>query len=364
MASFGDSLSNLVFNEDFLKKETLSFPTEKPFNPLSEVERNRAQEISITSGVPVDQVEAEREAGVNDAEIVARTQGLNIDYALEIDRAYNEGLSVEDVASIIEQKTEKGQDMAVSEYLLLQNLMLGDKDVNPHAARTLTNMTVWNNLLTKELEENDQSGVSKVLTFLDVNVLRELTIGAFENVSFRSNREGRDIRQAFNSMSPSEFEDWAKDYLEERKSEGIFSEDSLWNLYKAANDATYLGDDPMAGVLALFGAADIATLGSTKLASAALKGAKTTVLSAPEVASKLTSLTKVRKPVDAVAVIGDEAQAATVLNKIVDDVGAQTDQANAGRGLTEDLDPVKGPIERPSQVAVPVSYTHLRAHET
>ena len=101
--------------------------------------------------------------------------------------------------------------MSLSEYFLIQNLMLSDNGVNSYAARTLTNMEVWNRLLQKELEANDQSGISKILSFLDVNVLRELTIGAFENVTFRSNREGKDIRQAFNSLKPSDFETWAKE---------------------------------------------------------------------------------------------------------------------------------------------------------
>ncbi len=127
--------------------------------------------------------------------------------------------------------------------------MLADNDVSPAASRTLTNMTLWNNMLQRELEKNDQSGISKVLSFLDVNVLRELTIGAFENVTFRSNREGQDIRRAFNSLNAEEFEKWAMEYIEDRKEEGIFSEDSIWNLYKSANDATYLGDDPMAGLM-------------------------------------------------------------------------------------------------------------------
>jgi hypothetical protein len=348
-APFSIKLGSIVHNEEALKQKALQAPMEKPFNPYSEVERNKAQEISITTGTPVDQVEAEREEGLQEAEAQAKAYGLNTDYAEDINKAYNEGLSAQEVANIIVEKTEKGKDMAISQYLLLQNLMLGDNDINPYASRTLTNMNIWNDLLTKELEENDQSGVSKVLSFLDVNVLRELTIGAFENVTFRSNREGTDIREAFNNLSPQEFQEWAAEYIEERKDEGIFTEDSLWNLYKAANDATYLGDDPLAGVNFLFGAADIVSLGTTKLVTA---GAKTTVATASEIASKAGSITKIRKPVDAVAVLGDEVQAANALNKMVDDVGAQTDQVNAGRGLTEDLDPVKSPIERPSQVPV------------
>ena len=353
MASPLMKLSDQVFNENFLKDQAAKQPEEKPYNPLSEVERNRSQEVAITTGAPLDVVEAQREQGDLSTTVDAKVNGLNVDFAMEIDKAYNEGMSADDVANLIKQKSEKGEDLGLSEYMLIQNMMLGDNDVNPYAARTLTNMSIWNNLMTQAIEENDQTGISKILTFLDVNVLREFTIGAFENVTFRSNREGTDIREAFNSLKPEEFEEWAKEYIEERKDEGIFSEDSIWNLYKQANDATYLGDDPMAGWMFLFGGLDVATLGASRTvragATAAVQAGRTTIATAPEVASKLSSITKVRKPVDAVAVMADETEAAKTLGKMTDDVGAQTDQVNAGRALPEDLDPVKGPIERPSQ---------------
>ena len=356
MASAFQDLYDQVFTEDFLKEQETQVEQKPPFNPRSEVERNKAQELALTTDQPVDLIEAQRESGDESAMAYAKVNGLNVDYAMEIDKAYNEGLTSDEVAAIIKQKSEKGEDMSISEYMLIQNLMLGDNDVNPYAARTVTNMTIWNNLMTKAIEENDQSGISKFLSFLDVNILREMTIGAFENVTFRSNREGTTIREAFNTKSPAEFEEWAKEYIEERKAEGIFSEDSIWNLYKQANDATYLGDDPMANWLALFGAVDAATLGSSKLLRKGVKGVlqagRTTVATVPEVTSKLADLMKVRKPVDAVAVLGDETQAASALTKLVDDAGAQTDQINAGRSLTQDLDPVASPSQRPNQVTL------------
>lgn len=343
------TLEDQIFNELALKADS-EVQREEVFNPYSQVERVKAQEISIATDIPVDQIEAERASGDPVSETAAKTQALNFDYALTIDQAFNDGLSVEEVTGIIQERKAKGEDMTLSEYMLLQNLMLSDNGVNAYAARTLTNMEVWNNLLQKELEANDSSGVSKVLSFFDVNVLREITIGAFENVTFRSNREGEEIRQAFNSMKPTEFEEWAKEYIEERKAEGIFSEDSLWNLYKVANDATYLGDDPMAGLNFLFGAADLATMGTTKIAKAAITGARTAAGEATTIPSKLLGLYKSRRPVDTVAVLGDEAQAAAVATRLVDNAGAQTDMINAGRTLPQELDPVKGPISRPSGV--------------
>ena len=114
-----------------------------------------------------------------------------------------------------------------------------------------------------------------------------------------------------------------------------------------ANDATYLVDDPMAGAMALFGVLDIATIGSSKIITGPAKGMITT---AKERGLKAVSLTKSKSPVDTVAVMGDEVQAANVANKLVDDAGVQTDQVNAGRSLSQDLDPVPSPTERPSLV--------------
>ena len=347
------SLDQKVFNEEVFNKKLLDFSEqeEKPFNRKSIVERQKAQEIAITTNIPVDQIEAERATGDNSSESAAKVEGLNVDYALAIDQGYSDGMSAEQLASIIEQRTEKGENMTMPEYLLLQNLMLSDNDVNPYATRTLTNMNIWNNLIQKELETNDQTGFGKVMTFLDVNVLREITIGAFENVTFRSNREGKEIRKAFNDLTTDEFTRWAAEYIEERKNEGFFSTDSIWNLYKAANDATYLGDDPMAGAMALFGVVDIATLGSSKIITAPIKGAtKGMITTAKERGLKAVSLTKSRSPVDTVAVMGDEVEAAVVANKLVDDAGVQTDQINAGRSVSQDLDPVPSPTERPSLV--------------
>jgi hypothetical protein len=343
----------LTLEDDIANELALSANSEvdrETFNPFSQVERVKAQEISIATDIPLDQVEAERQAGDPRAETAAKTNALNFDYALTIDQAYNDGLSAEEVAEIIEERKAKGDDMTLSEYFLIQNLMLSDNGVNSYAARTLTNMEVWNRLLQKELEANDQSGMSKVMSFLDVNVLRELTIGAFENVTFRSNREGKDIREAFNNLKPAEFEEWAKDYIEERKSEGIFSEDSIWNLYKAANDATYLGDDPMAGVNAMFGVVDIAALGSLSATKSVLKGAKTLTQETTTIPNKIAGIYKSRRPIDSVAVMSDESTAGVVATRQVDEVGAQTDEIAAGRTLPEELDPVGSPVSRPSGV--------------
>lgn len=335
------TLEDRIANAITLAEEAEAQPEQTPFNPASQVELTKSQELAIANEEPFDLIHEERAIGDQRAVTEAKINGTDYSEETVIRQGYDDGLGPDEVAGLIAERRAKGEDMGISEYLLMQNLMLDDDQVNSYAARTLTNMETWNRLMQKEFEANDQSGWSKLVTFLDVNVLRELTIGAVENVTFRSNREGEDIRAAFNSMKPADFEEWAKEYIAERKAEGIFSEDSVWNLYKAANDATYLGDDPMAGVNAAFGAIDIATLGATSAARTAAKGLAATP-------TKLKALTRVRRPVDAVAVLGDEVKAAEVAGKLVDDIGVQVDEVNAGRTLPADLDAVPGPVSRPA----------------
>ena len=323
------TLESKLFNSKVLYQELDEAVYEEQYNPTSEVEQTKVQELSIATGAPLNDVQSDRAIGGRNFEAVAKTDSTNFDYQTTVDQGYEEGLSPEKLAEVIEERKAKGDDMTLRDYMLLQNLMLADTGINPYATRTMTNMETWNRLMQKALEENDQSGFSKTMTFLDVNILREITIGAFENITFRSNREGKDIREAFNGLTPGEFEEWAKEYIEERKAEGIFSEDSIWNLYKSANDATYLGDDPFAGVNFLFGAVDIATLGLPAV-------------------TKLKSLAKARKPIDAVAIIKGEVKAGKDLAKIVDDTEIITDQTTAGRALPEELDPTPSPSSRPA----------------
>ncbi len=351
------TLEDKVFNELALVDDSYDREEEKSFNPLNTVDKNKAEEISIVTEIPSDQVSAELTQGINDSEVAALQKGVNFNYASAIEKAYEDGLSASEMADLIKERTEKGEDMTLGEYSLIQGLMLNDNGINGYAARTLTNMKIWNDLLSDELEANEQSTISKILSFLDVNVLREITIGAFENVSYRTNREGSDIRGAFNTLSAGEFKEWAKEYLNERKSEGIFSDDSIWNLYKAANDATYLGDDPMANLWAIFGVVDIATLGSTKAVSSPLKslvtrGVKELTGEEGTTLAKVSGLGKSRKPIDTVAVINGEEVAAEVAGKIIDDVGVQSDSVTAGRLLPESLDPTSGPKSRPNGVGI------------
>ena len=138
------TLEDKVFNELALVDGEYEREEEKSFNPFKTVDQNKAEEISIATDIPVDQVSAELTQGINDSEVVALQNSINFNFAAAIEKAYDDGLSASEMADLIEQRTQKGEDMTLGEYSLIQGLMLEDNGINGYAARTLTNMKIWN----------------------------------------------------------------------------------------------------------------------------------------------------------------------------------------------------------------------------
>ena len=340
----------MVAASDFMS--TIEGQEAKPkpvLSPDSETVTNRVQELAIASGTSEEEVRASEEAG--DDVYNAQAKMLNnkgttkdvIDFGREL------GFEPTEVLTLINDRSEKIRALPADQYLLAQSMLAEDGSITPQAASTLSKVAIFDQIMQRKIEENNDGAVRKFFTFLDVNVLRAITLGAFEGVTFRSNREGTEIREAFTSgMTNEEFTDWAEDYIEERKDEGFFSRNSIWTLYNTANDKTYLGNDPYANVNALFGVVDLATLGSTKWSTAALKAG---FQGGKQGGIKVAEALKIRKPVDAVALTEGGEAAAEVLAKRVDDAGVQADQTLAGRYLPEELDPVQSPSARPSNAA-------------
>ena len=309
-----------------------------PTNPTADSQVSANGDISLSLDIPLSDIEEAKAIGDNTLSSVAASAVSN-DYPVnaQADDAYNQGLPVDQAADIVAERLAKESDMTASEYVLMQGLALTRQDINPEAARGMTNMAIWDRLMADAIDKNEQGLFSKILTFVDVNVLREITIGIAENTTFRSNREGEEIKQAFLNKTPAEFEVWANEYIKERSNEGFFSRDSIWNLYKVANDATFLGEDPMAGANFAFGVLDL--IGAGEATKALTSGAR-------------ASVRNIRRGVDAIAVLADEPSAGAALGRQVEREGVQIDKVSAGRALPEEsLDPVvRRPTERPSGV--------------
>jgi hypothetical protein len=311
---------------------------EQPKNPTSDSQISANGDLSLSLDIPLANIEDAKAIGDNNLDATARSSAsVNYPVAAQANDAYEAGIPVDEASTIVAQRLAKEADMSASEFVLMQGLALTRQDVNPEAARGMTNMAIWDKKMADAIDQNEQGLFSKILTFVDVNVLREMTIGIVDNTTFRSNREGEDIKQAFLNKTPAEFETWATTYINERKQEGFFSSDSIWNLYKVANDATYLGKDPFASANFTMGIMDLVGAGES------VKGLTSGVRA---------SVKNIRRGVDAIAVLADEPTAGAAMARQVEREGVQVDKVTAGRALDEtSLDPiVNKPNERPSGV--------------
>lgn len=325
------TLEDRLYNQNQLAQMVEAALEGPTTNPYGTVQLNQDQGVALGSGNTLDAVQAERVNGSAASEAIARTAGQG-DIQGFIDNAYEEGMSVELVSNYIQQRSEKGEEVSLREYSFLQSLMLVDNEINPYTARSLTNLDIFSNIINREVENSDDGNLKTFFKFLDVNVVRYIFMGAFEDLTFRSNREGVDIREAVGSMPPDEFREWAEGYIEDRKNEGFFSSDYVGNLTDAASDAYWLGDNPTAALDSALALADVIPM---------LRGVK-----AVAAGRKLAEVARVRNPVDAVTVMKGEVEGAAAAAKLVDDIGAQVDETGAGRTLPRDLDPVPGPDSR------------------
>ena len=95
------TLEDKVFNELALVDDNYDMEEEKSFNPLRTVDKNKAEEISIVTEIPSDQVSAELTQGINDSEVAALQKGVNFNYAAAIEQAFEDGLSASEMADLI-----------------------------------------------------------------------------------------------------------------------------------------------------------------------------------------------------------------------------------------------------------------------
>lgn len=353
------SLEDQIDNEQVLKGEVEDTFSVDMYDATLQTEINRAVELAIATGEPLDVVKDSKSKLDNTLEQVAAKSQAPLDVAGLVDMGIENNISADDLATVIRERNEKNDDMSFAEFSLLQSLVATDDSVNAPAARTLANMDVFDKMIQKRLEADESSTLSKVGQFLDIHILRQAVIGNFEDVTYSSNRSGKAIREAFNTLSADDFKLWAEDFIEAQSQEGVFTEDSIFNLYRAVNDRTYLGDDPLANVDAAFGAAEIIPVAGTLLSrvgkagtsairtARALKALNNTIVDADSI-ERLTELANARLPVDKVAVVRGEVEAAEVVARNVEAEGVHLDAASVGRQGTSDLDPVAGPDARPA----------------
>lgn len=158
-------------------------------------------------------------------------------------------------------------------------LTLDDPLYNPAFVDSLVNEAYAYEALSKKIEEEwDEATYGGIaLDGLDRYLLRQTTIGMFEDVTERGQRLTEEITTARISMSPDEFKEFFDSKLDEMAREGITRGKNVFAYFTLLSAVQNAGMDPNKNLDKALGFFDIATIGAApamKLYRAAKNGAK------------------------------------------------------------------------------------------
>jgi len=333
--------------EDLLKNLDTSLPQDAlpVVDPNSPLEQQKVEELSAALDVPQAEVEQARGNLDFSHSDTARSQG---DIDAYISALYDAGVPLEEATTKAREYADKQATMVSSkEFMFKTALLLDDGTVNKEMFGFLQNFEYAQQLIAKKAKEQDPNWAESITGFLEVNIIRGLTVGLFEDLSMRSNREGETYIKEM-MKSPEEFAAFMDDELNNRMSEGFLPDfGQTANLSKTLNDLEQLGNDPAAGIWSAMAAVDIATLGGFSLAKGV---AKAGVKGTKAASQGIRDLLKAATPTDAVAAVKGDLKAAEHVLKVLDEGTANP--VTAGRAIPESFDTNATGGARPSNAAV------------
>ena len=156
-------------------------------------------------------------------------------------------------------------------------LTLGSPDYNPDLVNYYVNMETALRVVGEHSKQisKDTSVLGKGFTWLDENLLRATTVGAWEAFSGRGKRDSRADSQALLTLSPKELELYINDRLSEARREGILASDSEGSVERVMKSVVGGGFDPEAKLKISLAMLDAIGLGSTRAVRGALKALRT-----------------------------------------------------------------------------------------
>ena len=148
---------------------------------------NRNIDISVATGLSVDEVDTKISDGdntpINDAKNAVGDVVGNA-----INNSINEGVDQETAASAILDTQEKKTGMdRFTDFVLEGALTVDDPNFNPALARMLTNQQIAFEIMSERFKGAQEQGTgATVLDFIDRYLLRQIPIGALEDLTRRS----------------------------------------------------------------------------------------------------------------------------------------------------------------------------------
>jgi hypothetical protein len=270
------------------------------------------------------------------------------------EKAISEGKSIDDIVQEYNDMYAKTEKVALAKdyYKILGNAT-SDPEINAAGASLAANLGIARDMVSAEMAkiENGLGLVGKTGHFLDRFLVRQIVVGTFEDLTFRSERMGMSLLGAAATLGQEEYKAFINDYIAGLKDEGFFTSDNIFALSAGLDAATNAGYDPEAAQTALLalvfdvGGAAAPFLKAGKAAKL-IKLAKADTAVAIEVVTVGgdSAATKVGKAIlegDAPAQIIEEANPKVLnldeVSKLRDANGVPNIDFNANTGLTKKI---------------------------
>jgi len=184
--------------------------------------------------------------------------------SVDIEAMVNTALQEEVTAEELEEsfgsvvgKTKVYQEL--EDYYIELGILLEDTEYTETDIRYTTNLMIAEQVFRDRLSdvERDTGVVGYFGDFVDRYIIRQIPIGALEDLTFRSERKGADLLQAALTMNPKEYKSFIEAYADEAASEGFFVSDNYFALQAAYDEAVNAGYDPFAKLNSILAAAEL-----------------------------------------------------------------------------------------------------------
>lgn len=322
---------------------------------------NRGIDVSVATGLSPDEVSVKTAEGDN-GPIEAAKSSVGDVVGDAVATSIASQAPVDEAARVVTETQEKKTDMEkFSDFLLESALTVDSPDYNPAMARSLANQQIAFEVLSERFKNANAQGTgATILDFIDRFLIRQIPIGALEDITGRSERKGLELAQAAASMGHDEYREYIEAYADELAEEGFFRGEN-WFAYQAGlNEATNSGYDPMTGLNAALGVVDLIPTAGLMMKSAslvaksgkvlgrvgAIRGvqaadnalerlAKADALKHPEVADELhTTANSLSKDTGNVSATQSKVDAIFSENKLLQDIQALYRAGSFGRMAT------------------------------
>lgn len=268
-------------------------------------------------------------------------------------------LQVSDQPEIIEETSERlaGQAAKGSDLITLGDFFDNSFQAmkNPALMEAENRATIKYQLTVEKLQDAIEdnaakTGIGTVANWFDRYILRQVPIGAFEDVTFKSSGINAEFARAIaGDMSVQEYEVFLDTRLNEYLEQGILFGDNPFAVQDLLATATRLGNDDNALTDAILGALDLTPLGVTALKAAT--GTASSINKARKISKSLNALGKSpTASTRAGAIAGPEAA-----TEVAENIARRTDEpenlASMGPSMA---DPVsdKAPVRPLGKAAV------------